>query len=76
MKKITAKFSSKCFETGKPLIKGTQIYYDVASKKAYHLESKTVKSWEANKEENQETRDTSALIEAQENAYWENFAGR
>lgn len=39
MKKITAKFNSKCAETGKAIRKGDDMYYDYSAKKCYSLTS-------------------------------------
>lgn len=39
MKKITAKFNSKCAETGEPIKKGTEMFYDYSTKKCYSLNS-------------------------------------
>lgn len=40
MKKIVAKFNSTCAETGAKIKKGTEMYYDYASKKCYCMASK------------------------------------
>lgn len=44
MKAITAKFNSTCQETGKPLKKGSTIYFDTVTRKAYHPDSQAVKN--------------------------------
>lgn len=44
MKKITARFSSKCAETGKTIRKGEEMYYDYSEKKCYHLTSMKAQS--------------------------------
>lgn len=62
MKKITAKFNSKCAETDKPIKKGESMYYDYSSKKCYCLESNKVKDMDAEQDDN-----------AQEAAYFDNF---
>jgi hypothetical protein len=41
---ITARFNGKCAETGKPLLKGSQIGYDDIARKAYHLDSDKAKN--------------------------------
>lgn len=46
MKKIVAKFTRKCAETGKQIRKGEEMYYDYYTDKCYHLTSTTVKRWE------------------------------
>ena len=62
MKKIIAKFNSLCAESGKKLLKGDSIYYDPATKKAYHITALIV---------NKQANDDSAYIQAQESAYWD-----
>ena len=52
MKKITAKFNSTCAETGRKLSKGSTIYFDTTTRKAYHLESNKAKQFEAQEQEN------------------------
>ena len=70
MKAITAKFNSTCSETGKPLKKGSTIYFDTSTRKAYHYESQTAKNYR----ENGTGRTIEAdLSTAQENAYFDNF---
>ena len=39
MKKIFARFASRCAETGNPIKKGEQMYYDYATKKCYCMAS-------------------------------------
>lgn len=39
MKKIIARFKSKCAETGNPINKGESMFYDYANKKCYSLQS-------------------------------------
>lgn len=39
MKKIFAKFNSRCAETGKQIKKGEEMYYDYSAKKCYSLTS-------------------------------------
>jgi hypothetical protein len=63
MKKITAKFNSKCNETGKPIKKGEYMFYDYISRKAYHIT--TNKITEANHDYN--------MCNANEEAYFDNF---
>lgn len=66
MKKIQAKFNSKCNETGKTLKKGDAIYYDPYEKKAYHPESNKVKN-------NIESESLGSYIRAQEEAMFERY---
>lgn len=47
---ITAKFDSKCAETGKPIKKGDQCVYYPSDKKVYHPDSKQAyefRMWQA-----------------------------
>ena len=71
MKKIFAKFTSKCAETGRTLKKGEPIFYDYSSRKAYHPEADAVKVWESK----QEAESTRAYIDAQESAYFDRMTG-
>lgn len=71
MKKITAKFNSKCADSGKPIKKGDAMYYDYATKKCYHMESNTVFMLGTTHEEAR--TDLSNYIQAQEDAYFDNF---
>jgi hypothetical protein len=43
--KMSAKFKSKCAETGQTLYKGDPIYYDPYGKKAYHANSNRVQAF-------------------------------
>lgn len=69
MKQITAKFNSVCAETNRKLSKGTVIYYDYSTRKAYHPESEKASKY-LNNVEADNIRD---YIEAQENAYFDKF---
>ena len=60
---IESKFHGICFETGKAIKKGQQIYFDG---KAYSEASKVYK-------ENKEAAETLAHILANENAYFDYF---
>ncbi len=71
MKKIFAKFTSTCAETGKRLKKGDSIFYDYTTRKAYHPEADAVKVWESK----QEAESVSAYIDAQESAYFDRITG-
>ena len=44
MKKIFARFNSKCAETGKNIRKGEEMYYDYSTRKCYHLTSMKAQS--------------------------------
>lgn len=64
MKLLTAKFNSKCNATGQRINKGDQMYYDYAERKVY------CKSYI---DQVNECYNTKQFIEAQENAYFDNF---
>jgi hypothetical protein len=63
---INAKFKSKCAETGAIIVKGENCLYDRVTKKVYCRSSKIFLA-------EQEAENTSSFIEAQENAYYDNF---
>ena len=69
MKNITAKFNSQCAETGAKIKKGDQMYYDYASKKCYAMDSNKAKSQAID-------TDTANIVQAQEDAYFDNFCQR
>ena len=60
MKKIIAKFNSKCHATGKPIKKGEEIYFDTYTKKVYKLGA-------------QPTEQAAGMVQANEEAYFDNF---
>lgn len=70
MKQITAKFASNCAETGKRLKKGDVIYYDQATKKAYHPSAKIL--LDLNREE--ENTSDGDSIQAEQDAFFDNFS--
>jgi hypothetical protein len=70
MRLIKAKFHSRCAETGRPLIKGDEIYFDTTTRKAYHKDAPFVK-----RELEHERRNLSDYIQAQEDAYLNNITG-
>lgn len=57
---------STCSETGKALKKGSEIYFNTSTRKAYHTDSQTAKN-------HREGRTDAGLSTAQENAYFDNF---
>jgi len=63
---INAKFSSKCAETGASIAKGENCLYDRVNKKVYCRSSKKF-------QEHHVAENTSSFIEAQEDAYFDNF---
>ena len=66
MKQIKAKFKSKCAETGKVINKGETMLYNYTTRQCYAIHSNTGQAERSN------TNDAE-LIEAQENAYFDNF---
>ncbi len=72
MKKIYAKFNSKCAETGKTIRKGDLMFYDYSTKKCYSMDSK-----ESTKQQdtNSEADSTRSYVQAQEDAYWDRATG-
>lgn len=79
LKKIYCKYPARCAETGKPISRGDQMYYDYGTKKCYHLDSPSGRAQETpealkKREEAAEARSIQGYIEAQENAYFDNFA--
>lgn len=70
MKKITAKFNSTCSDTGLKLERGTTIFYDTETKKAYHLSSEFAqKKYDAESER----LSVMAYVQAQEEAMFEKY---
>lgn len=70
MKKIIAKFNSRCHETGKALKKNEWIIYDYSTRKAYHVEAPEALKRYERESERESVRN---YIDAQENAYFDNF---
>jgi hypothetical protein len=65
MKKITAKFNSKCSQSGLPIKKGESIWYDTTTKKVYK---------EGKLPEN--TDSAGAVVQANEEAFFDNWYAR
>jgi len=63
MKKITAKFNSKCAETSKAIKKGEVMFYDYSNKKAYHISTNKLN----------EVSEDEKMCTANEDAYFDNF---
>jgi hypothetical protein len=63
---INAKFKSKCAETGATISKGENCLYDIAYGKVYCTFSRKYLV-------QKEADGTSSFMEAQENAYFDNF---
>lgn len=72
MRKIIAKFSSHCADTGRRIIRGQEIYYDTNTRKAYHPESGAVQSYLNKSDAQREAEAVNSYIAAQEDAYWNN----
>lgn len=70
MKRIlTARWNSKCAETGKPIKKYETMLYDYATKSCYSTISKAYAAFN-----NQSEPDAAAgMIQANEEAYFDNF---
>lgn len=66
---LNSKFKGICSETGKQISKGDPILYDLTARKAYCSESKRYKS-------EYECQQTAYYIQAQEDAYFDNFCIR
>lgn len=70
MKKfISARFKSKCKETGKTIFTGEIMLYNFSTKECFSFDSKTAK-------QERENRLTAQYIEANENAFFDNFCQR
>lgn len=65
----TAKFNSVCAETGQRIKKGETMFYDKTNQKCYSLNSNKAKN-------ESECISTAQTIEAQENAYFDDFCMR
>jgi hypothetical protein len=75
MKKIYAKFKSKCAETGEVIAKGQEMIYDYKAKKCYSLNSQTAFKY-GQALDLSYSNDDASLVAAQEDAYWNNFLNR
>jgi hypothetical protein len=67
MRLITAKFSSRCAETGAKISKGETCLYDPDTKKVFTKQSETFKNW------NTVDYALAGYVEAAENLYFDNF---
>lgn len=65
MRKITAKFTSTCPRTGLTIRRGTPCLYDPDTRRAYHST--------ASLPTEPDDKDLSDHIQAQEDAYFDNF---
>jgi hypothetical protein len=72
LKVINAKFRSKCVETGKTIYKGDVCFYDYQYKQVFHPSADIVKIRQSQADQS-EAENTRQTIEAQENAYFDNF---
>ena len=76
MRKIIAKFSSRCAETGARIYKGEACLYDPINKKVYHFSSQMFKDFEEEATSAPtDGRDPCAgyIEEALEAGYYHNF---
>jgi hypothetical protein len=64
---IIAKYNGKCSETGKRISIGEAIFWSKSTGKVYCKDSEKYK-------QEQEARNTSAYIQAQEDAYFDRFS--
>jgi len=64
---MEAKFRGICAENGNMFPRGTKIFYEYGTGKAYHYDSKRFKA------EAQSIDPAAGYISAQENAYFDNF---
>jgi hypothetical protein len=80
MRLINAKFKSVCNETGCTIKKGERCVYDPITKKCYAIGSNKAVAFINNKETtNEDERDTNgmrSMIQANEDAYFDNFCYR
>jgi hypothetical protein len=67
MKRMYAKFTSKCNETGRTLKKGDVIYFHTTERKAYHPDSEKVRN-------HTEAESIMGYIQAQEDAMFERYS--
>lgn len=67
MRFIKTQFNTRCAETGDLIIRGDMILLD--GKKAYSPRSKKFQAYS-------EEKSLASYIEAQENAYWDEFLAR
>ena len=63
----TAKFNSRCTETGARITKGDNILYDRENKKVYSQSSNQYKT-------NDEAKSTSDMVQSNEDQYFDNWA--
>lgn len=69
LKQITAKFPSKCAETGKRIVKGELMYYSYSTKQCYSLDSNKAKETIKTNEDESLTN----YIQANEDAFYDSF---
>lgn len=72
MKKILARFASKCSETGKKINKYDLMYYDYGTKKCFSIQSKRAEEFEREEKERAEADSVNSYLDAQEQAYYLN----
>jgi len=72
IKKINARFGSKCAETGLYISKGEEMYYDYTAKKCYSSKSEKFKKLEA-EANGPADPGLAAMIQANEDAEFDRF---
>ena len=72
LKMINAKFRSKCAETGKTIYKGDVCFYDYQYKQVFHPSADIVRIRQSQVDQ-KEADSTRQTIQAQEDAYFDNF---
>ena len=70
MRVISAKFPCHCADTGRRILRGEAVYYDPKGKRVFCPRSDMARMYDSQ----QEARQVRAYVEAQENAYFDNFA--
>ena len=78
IKKIFARFGSKCNETGMYIAKGEKMYYDYSAKKCYSMRSNKAAEIELVKNDPDEKaandeKSVAEMVQANEEAYFDNF---
>lgn len=63
----TAKFNSRCTETGTRIAKGDKILYDKENKKVYGFTSNRFKTYD-------DAKNTSDMVQANEDHFFDNWA--
>lgn len=70
MRVISAKFPCHCADTGRRILRGEAVYYDPKGKRVFCPRSDMARAYESQ----QDARSVRAYVDAQETAYFDNFA--